>query len=79
MVLANGDLVVEKGKITVVDREEVAAKLRESLPADYSADFERRHTVLRKLRPYIAEWFAPWYDEMEGFEGEAFYHLNNRK
>jgi hypothetical protein len=40
----------------------VATRLWEPLPEDYSAEYERRIAVLRKLRSHIAEWFDPWYD-----------------
>jgi len=77
MVLADGEVLVKNGKVTGVDREEIAAKLRESLPADYAEDFEKRNAPLRKLRPHISDWFSKWYGEMTFFEGEPFYHLNN--
>lgn len=76
-VLSNGEVVVRNGRVTQLDREEIAARLRESLPESYEEEFEKRNAPLRRLRPYIAEWFSTWYGEMESFEGEPFYHLNN--
>jgi len=77
MVLADGELVVKDGKVCQIDRDEVIAKLKESLPDNYSEEYEKRNAPLRRLRPYIAEWFSGWYGQMESFEGKPFYHLNN--
>ncbi len=79
MVLVGGEVVVKNGTIVTLDRNEIAAKLRESIPENYAEDYERRNAVLRRLRPHIAGWFSPWYDSMERFEGHPYYHFNNRK
>ena len=78
MVMADGRLVVEKGKAIHIDRSALVDKLRASLPRDYAGELEQRNRELKALRPYIAEWFAGWYNEMEAFEGNPFYHFNNR-
>ncbi|MFW6207210.1 MAG: amidohydrolase family protein [Spirochaetota bacterium] len=78
MVMADGRLVVEQGKAIHVDRGALVAELRASLPCDYARELEQRNRELKALRPYIAEWFAGWYNEMEAFEGKPFYHMNDR-
>ena len=78
MVIVDGEVVVEQGKVVHIDRQEVIRQIREQMPDDYVGEFEARNSDLQALRPYIAAWFSDWYDEMGDFEGRPFYHMNNR-
>lgn len=78
MVLVDGEVVVREGRVVHVDREEIIQRLRSSLPSDYEAELNRRNSEYRELRPYIAAWFSDWYDNMGSFEGNPYYHFNNR-
>jgi 5-methylthioadenosine/S-adenosylhomocysteine deaminase len=78
IVLVDGRVVVEKGRVVQLDRERIAAKLAEAVSKSYAEDFEKMNTRWRRLRPYIAEWFQSWYGEMEDYGPRPFYHFNNR-
>jgi len=78
IVMVDGQVVVQNGKAVHVDREALVEALKESLPAAYAEELERGNRELKALRPYIAQWFSGWYNEMESFEGEPFYHFNNK-
>lgn len=78
MVMVDGRLVVRNGKAVHIDRAALVEFLRESMPKAYAEELERGNRELKALRPYIAQWFSGWYNEMESFEGSPFYHFNNK-
>ncbi|MFO7849803.1 MAG: amidohydrolase family protein [Spirochaetia bacterium] len=77
-VLVDGKMVVDKGRAVHVDRDRVAAALREAFTKEYEADLEEMNVQWRQLRPHIVQWFEGWYKEIEDFGVEPFYHLNNK-
>ncbi|MBN2553864.1 MAG: amidohydrolase family protein [Spirochaetales bacterium] len=77
-VMVDGEVLVEGGQFTRIDREEVVRKLREAIPEDYGEQFETRNRLMGRLRREIAEHFRPWHEEIEGRETDPFYHMNSR-
>lgn len=77
-VLVDGEVLLDQGRFTRIDREEVIRKLRESIPPDYRRQFEERNRLMLRLRGAIAEHFQPWYEEIDGWEKDPYYLMNNR-
>jgi 5-methylthioadenosine/S-adenosylhomocysteine deaminase len=77
-VLADGEVLLDRGQFTRIDREEVVRKLREAIPADYRQQFETRNRLMLQLRGAIAEHFQPWYEEIERWEKDPYYLMNSR-
>jgi cytosine/adenosine deaminase-related metal-dependent hydrolase len=78
-VLVDGKMVVDGGRVVHVDREKVVSTLAQSLTDTYAEDMEKMNVQWKRLRPYIAEWFDPWYAELEEIETDPYYRMNNRK
>jgi 5-methylthioadenosine/S-adenosylhomocysteine deaminase len=77
-VLVDGEVLLDQGKFTRIDREEVIRKLRESIPADYKQRFDEANRPMPALRRAIARHFDPWYAEIEEWEKRPYYFMNNR-
>jgi cytosine/adenosine deaminase-related metal-dependent hydrolase len=77
-VLVDGEVLLDQGKFTRIDREEVIRKLRESIPADYRRRFDEANRSMPALRREVAKHFDLWYEEIEGWEKRPFYFMNNR-
>jgi 5-methylthioadenosine/S-adenosylhomocysteine deaminase len=77
-VLVDGEVLLDRGRFTRIDREEVIRKLREAIPADYRRQFETRNRLMRGLRGAISGHFQPWYEEIERGEKDPYYLMNNR-
>jgi cytosine/adenosine deaminase-related metal-dependent hydrolase len=77
-VLVDGEVVLDRGRFTRVDRGEVIRRLREAIPADYRQQFEHRDRLMKQLRGAVAGHFEPWYDEIDGWERDPYYLMNNR-
>ena len=75
-VLVDGEVVVENGKVTHLDRESVVNALREGLTADYADKLESMNVKYRKLRKHVAEWFESWHGEFAALKPEPFYLVN---
>jgi hypothetical protein len=57
----------------------VVSTLAQALTDTDAEDMESMNVQWKRLRPYIAEWFDPWYEELEETEADPYYHMNNRK
>ncbi len=77
-VLVAGEVQVEDGKLTRLDRQEVIRKLQEAIPADYAERFRQANAPLAKLRAAVAAHFAPWHEEIARWEKSPYYFMNNR-
>jgi cytosine/adenosine deaminase-related metal-dependent hydrolase len=77
-VIVDGEVLLDQGEFTRIDREEVAAKLREAVPADYGEQFESRNRLMGRLREAIAAHFQPWYDEIDLLDKDPYYLMNSR-
>jgi 5-methylthioadenosine/S-adenosylhomocysteine deaminase len=77
-VLVAGEVLLEDGRLTRIDREEVVRRLREAIPRNYSESFLRANASMERLRAAVAAHFAPWYEEVTRWEREPYYFLNNR-
>jgi len=77
-VLVGGEILLKNGKLTQIDREEVIRKLRESIPADYEDQFTKANTLFPQLRAAIATQCEQSYEEIEEWEKNPYYFLNNR-
>ena len=77
-VLVDGEVLLDRGRFTRIDREEIVRKLREAIPADYREQFETGNRLMRPLRRAIAEHFRPWYDEIERGDQNPYYLMNSR-
>jgi cytosine/adenosine deaminase-related metal-dependent hydrolase len=78
-VLVDGEVLLDHGVFTRIDRDEVVGKLREAIPPDYRLQFETRNRLMLRLREAIAGHFEPWYDEIERRERDPYYLMNNRQ
>jgi 5-methylthioadenosine/S-adenosylhomocysteine deaminase len=56
MVIANGRIVVENGKLTIVDEAEIFAELRDLLPA-YMVEHAELEKLNSRLDPYLREMY----------------------
>ena len=77
-VLVGGEVLLKDGRLTQIDREEVIRKLRESIPADYEERFKKGTSLFPGLRAAIAAYTEKSYKEIDGWEKNPYYFLNNR-
>ena len=77
-VLVDGEVLLDRGQFTRIDRDEIFAKLREAVPKDYRQQFETRNRLMPQLRRAIAAHFQPWHDEIERSEKDPYYLMNSR-
>jgi 5-methylthioadenosine/S-adenosylhomocysteine deaminase len=77
-VLVDGEVLLDRGRFTRIDREEVARKLREAVPRDYARRFQEANRLVPRLRGAIAAHFQPWYEEIERRVKSPFYFMNSR-
>jgi hypothetical protein len=70
---------LKNGVLTKLDKGEVLAKLKESIPADYTAQFQQSQEALSSLKKSISRWFAEQERELEPYLRDPFYRMNNRK
>lgn len=77
-VLVAGDILLENGRLTQLDRNEIARKLRESIPANYAERFQKENTPFVQLRSAIAAHFALNYEKISRSEISPYYLMNNR-
>ncbi len=63
--IVNGRVLYREGRHLVMNREEIVARLRESIPADYAGRYEASRKSLAPLKEAIADWFEPWGRELE--------------
>jgi 5-methylthioadenosine/S-adenosylhomocysteine deaminase len=77
-VLVDGELLVDQGRFTRVDRDELVAKLKETIPKDYRQQFEARNRLMKPLRAAIAAHFQPWFEEIESWDIDPYYRMNSR-
>jgi hypothetical protein len=77
-VLVDGEVLLDRGRFTRIDREEVIRKLREAIPEDYQRQFKTRNRLMKGLRGAIAGHFQPWYDEIDRGRKDPYYLMNNR-
>ncbi len=54
------------------------SKLRESIPTDYEDQFTKANTLFPQLRAAIATQCEQSYEEIEEWEKNPYYFLNNR-
>jgi cytosine/adenosine deaminase-related metal-dependent hydrolase len=78
-VMVGGEILLENGRFTRLDPEEVLARLRESMPADYDRRWAENNRLAPELRRHITDWFAPWYEELEAETPDPFFYLNGRR
>jgi cytosine/adenosine deaminase-related metal-dependent hydrolase len=77
-VFVDGELLLDHGRFTRIDREEIIARLKEAIPKDYRQQFETRNRLMRRLREAIAEQFRSWYEEIDDGDADPFYLMNSR-
>jgi len=77
-VLVDGEVLLDQGQFTRIDRDEVIGKLREAIPADYRQRFDTGNRLMPQLRRAIAAHFKPWHDEIERLQTDPYYLMNSR-
>jgi 5-methylthioadenosine/S-adenosylhomocysteine deaminase len=77
-VMVDGEVLLDRGRFTRIDREEIIAKLKEAIPADYRQQFETRNRLMTQLRRAIAAHFQPWHDQIDTLETDPYYLMNSR-
>jgi 5-methylthioadenosine/S-adenosylhomocysteine deaminase len=75
-VLVAGEVLLQDGQLTRIDREEALRRLREAVPKDYEKRFRAAHASMGALRKAIAAHFAPWYGEIARWEKKPYYWMN---
>ena len=73
-VIVDGEVIMRDRKITRVNKEEITAKLKESLARPLGAAERRRADLSKELLPYIQRWFEGWELEV----GAPHYRYNER-
>ncbi|MCI0438320.1 MAG: hypothetical protein L0177_04220, partial [Chloroflexi bacterium] len=73
-VIVDGEVLLRDRKITRVNKEEVVARLRESLSVPLKPHELRRAEMSRRLLPHIQRWFEGW--ELD--RGAPHYFYNER-
>jgi 5-methylthioadenosine/S-adenosylhomocysteine deaminase len=63
-VLVNGNVLMEGGRVTVVDEDAVRANFAESVERIYAPSEERRHWVElgRAVEPVVLDFYRRWYE-----------------
>jgi cytosine/adenosine deaminase-related metal-dependent hydrolase len=77
-VLVNGEVLLDRGLFTRIDRDEIVAKLKEAVPENYRQQFETRNRLMPQLRRAIRAHFRPWHDEIDRLEKDPYYLMNSR-
>ena len=77
-VLIGGEVLLKNKTPTKIDKQAVIRKLQESLPKGYDADFREHNRVFQDLKKGVAQYFEPWYEEIERIEKAPYYLMNNR-
>src|SRR5262249_50407050 len=75
VVLVAGEVVVEGGRVTRVDKARVLEELAASLRAPLAPHEERRRRLSRAVFPPVAEFSAGWLD---GAPRDPFYSPSSR-
>ncbi|MDA0770509.1 MAG: hypothetical protein BZY79_04835 [SAR202 cluster bacterium Casp-Chloro-G4] len=73
-VIVDGEVIMRDRKITRVKKEEISAKLKESLSRPLTAGELNRTGLSKELLPHIQRWFEGWELEV----GAPHYHYNER-
>ena len=77
-VLVAGKVLLRERRLTGIDREECLTKLKESVPGNYTEAFRKANTHFPALRARIADWFEPWFSELEQARIRPFYSMKNQ-
>jgi len=77
-VLVGGEVLLKNRKLTKIDKQEVISKLQESIPQGYVEDFREDRKVFEDLKKRVAQYFEPWYEEIESIEKAPYYFMNNK-
>jgi len=77
-VLVAGKVLLRERRLTGIDREECLNKLKESIPTNYTEVFRKANSAFPALRARIADWFEPWFSELEQARIKPFYSMNNQ-
>ena len=77
-VIVGGKILLREGKLTRINRKEVIAKLRESLPSDYHERFRKLNKDFVRLRAFIKKHYKAWYNEIDLWDKNPYYFMNNR-
>ena len=77
-VVVGGEVILKNGIVTKIDKEEVLAKLKESIPGDYTEQFQQSQKNLSSLKQSISRWFAERERELDPYLRDPFYRMNNR-
>ena len=73
-VIVDGEVLLRNGKFTRVNKEEVVARLKDSLGGPLKPHEVRRGELSRRLLPYVQRFFEGWPLE----RGEPHYFYNER-
>ena len=71
-VMVDGEVLLRNGEFLRMEKEDVRARLRESLARDLTDRELQRAMLSRDLLPYVNKWFSTW--ELE--EGRQHYTYN---
>lgn len=71
-VMVDGEVLLRNGEFLRMDKNEVRARLRESLAQELTEREVRRRDLSRDLLPYVNSWFSAWPLE----EGAQHYTYN---
>jgi len=74
-VMINGEVVLQDGQFTKVDRDAVLATLAEQLQAPLTEAEEHRRRLAKAIFPYMKQVYDGWLSEADG---QPFYGQNCR-
>ena len=72
-VIVDGEVLLEGKKFLNMDKEEVTARLKESLARELTDRETEAARLSRDILPYINRWFSEW--DLESGEGHYAYNL----
>jgi cytosine/adenosine deaminase-related metal-dependent hydrolase len=72
-VMIGGQVVVQDGRVTSLNREEIAARLKENASQKPTAEEVRKAEVIAEVIPYIKEFYREWAT----YEVQPHYRYNS--
>lgn len=74
-VLVAGEVLLENGRLTRLDKERVLSELRADAERATSLSYREVRRLMDELRPYVERYYASWFRERT----EPHYYYNSRQ